>query len=280
MKLTPIPLLRNLATLAESPCWHPGEGALYFTDIPAGKIWRFDPASSRAEIFHEGEITGGLTLQENGDWLLFREKDLTWLDSSGGLKKTRPVHLPGAQRFNDVIADPAGRVYAGTIGLDEQLGGLYRFEPDGRHECLFQGTRISNGMAFSPCGRYFYWTCSTRSSIYRFGYDPETGELSGRSLLYQCDSAEGIPDGLTVDSRGNLWSARWGSGRVVTLSPAGEKLAEIDFPESNISSLTWGGADLEDLYVTAAREGGKPGIHDLFVIPQAGSGKLENRSRL
>ncbi len=156
----------------------------------------------------------------------------------------------------------------------------HRFDPDGRHECLFQGTRISNGMAFSPCGRYFYWTCSTSSTIYRFGYDLKTGELSDRFCLYQCDPTEGIPDGLTVDSRGDLWSARWGGGQVVILSPAGERLAQIDFPESNITSLAWGGRDLEDLYVTAARQGGQPGIHDLFILPQTGTGKQENRSRL
>jgi D-xylonolactonase len=280
MNFRPIPLLRNLASLAEGPFWHPGEQALYFTDIPAGRIWRYDPAEGKPHLFHEGEIVGGFTLQENGDWLLFRKHDLAWLDAGGRLKSTLPVHLPGSERFNDVIADAAGRVYAGTIGVEHPSGGLYRFALDGSYSCLFRGTRISNGMSFSPCGRYFYWTCTTTRVIYRFEHAPETGALSNRKCFYSCEAEEGLPDGLTIDRNGNLWSARWGTGLVVLLSAEGEKRAQIEFPETNITSLAWGGSDLRDLYVTAAREEGTPGLHDLFLLPQAGQGSPENRSRL
>jgi D-xylono/L-arabinono-1,4-lactonase len=280
VKFSPVSLLRHTASLAEGPCWHPEEQALYFTDIPAGRIWRFDPASSEAQIFHEGEITGGLTFQPDDGWVLFRKNDLAWLDAQGRLKATRKVELPGAERFNDVIADPIGRVYAGTIGIDRQTGGLYRFDLEGGCQRLFQGTGISNGMAFSNCGHYFYWTCTTSRVIYRFDYTPETGGLSHRFCLHECKPNEGLPDGLTVDAQGNLWSARWGAGLIVILSPEGEKVEQIEFPESNISSMTWGGAELRDLYVTSARIDGKPGVHDLFVVRNAGQGEPENRSRL
>ena len=225
-------------------------------------------------------MIGGMTLQQDGGWLLFRESDVAYLDSEGTCQKSRPVRLSGAKRFNDVRADPRGRVYAGTIGDNEESGGLYCFEPDGSHRCVFRGTGISNGMAFSPCGQFFYWTCSTTRAIHRFRYAPETGELTERFCLYPCEATEGIPDGLTIDLNGNLWSARWGTGLVVLISPLGEKLAQIEFSESNITSLVWGGLGLEDLYVTAARQDGKPGVHDLFVVPRAGVGKRENQSRL
>ncbi len=281
MRPDPVSLLRHTAALAECPCWHPEEQVLYFTDIPAGRIWRFDPKSGQAVLFHEGEITGGLTLQRDGSWMLFRVKDVARLNARGELEETWPVLLPGAKRFNDVIADPAGRVFAGTIGVDNQSGGLYRLDTNGDYRCLFQGTRIANGMAFSRCGAYFYWTCSTTGVIYRFNYSQETGELSQRHCFYRCEPEEGTPDGLTIDLEGNLWSARWGTGRVIVLSPKGEKLEQIEFPESNVSSLTWGGAGLRDLYVTSARsEGGSPGEHDLFVLPNAGPGAAESRSCL
>jgi D-xylonolactonase len=280
VKYSPVSLLRNLASLAESPVWHPAEGRLYFIDIPAGRIWRFDPSSGQAQVFHEGETIGGMTRQQGGGWLLFRKNDLAWVDANGKFERSRPIRLPETQRFNDVLADPAGRVYAGTIGHGEESGGLYGFERDGSFRCFFRGTRISNGMAFSPCERFLYWTCSTTRTIQRFRHAPETGALTERFCIYQCEPGEGIPDGLTVDLAGNLWSARWGTGLVVLLSPRGEKLAQIEFPESNITSLTWGGANLEDLYVTAARQDGKPGVHDLFVVPQAGVGKADGCSGL
>jgi sugar lactone lactonase YvrE len=280
VNLSPVSLLRDSTLLAESPCWHPEERALYFTDIPGGKIWRFDSASQQTRLFYEGEITGGLVPRQDGGWLLFQQKGLTWLDAHGKSRKTRPINVPGMLRFNDVIADVSGRVYAGTIGHDSSSGGLYRFELDGRCQCLFQGTKISNGMAFSPGDCCFYWTCTTTRTIYRFDYTAKDGALFNRQILYICPSNEGLPDGLTVDAEGNLWSARWGTGCVVILSPQGKKWDQVDFPESNITSLTWGGPDLQDLYVTAARGEGRPGIHALFVIPGAGKGRAENRTLL
>ena len=280
MKYSPISLLRGTTCLSEGPCWRPDELALYWTDIDTGKIWRFDPASARAEVFHTGNKTGGMTLQHDGSWLLFREDDVAWVDAKGHLKACQPIIFPEAQRFNDVIADPAGRIFAGTIGTDNNLGGLYRFEPNGDYQRLFRGTHISNGMAFSPCGNFLYWTCTTSRAIYRFDYSLKSGRLSERTCIYECPPEEQLPDGLTVDLLGNLWSARWGSGLVVIISPAGKKLGQIEFPEACITSLAWGGEELGDLYVTAARAYGNPGTHDLFVVPSAGRGKAENRSSL
>jgi sugar lactone lactonase YvrE len=280
MRPTPISLIQGTASLAEGPWWHSQEQALYFIDIPAGRIWRFDPVTAVASLFHEGAVTGGMTLQDDGSWLLFREKDVAQVDSRGKLRACRSFHLPGAHRFNDVIADPHGRVFAGTIGVDDQSGGLYRFELDGTCSQLLQGTGCANGMAFSPNQDFFYWTCSTTRTISRFAYAAETGDLSDRRLLYRSAPGTGLPDGLTVDREGNLWSPHWGGRCLVILSPGGEKLGQIDFPETNITSVAWGGRDLTDLYVTAARQDGEPGLHDLFVVPQAGQGMAQANSRL
>lgn len=280
MKFSPVSLLRFRATLAEGPCWHPEEQALYFTDIPAGRIWRFDSKSQQADIFYEGFITGGFTLQAAGGWVLFQEKGLTWLDAQGKVKRSLPVNLSGTTRFNDVIADPSGHVYAGTVGETSTSGGLYRFGPEGRYERLFQGTQIANGMAFSPCGQHLYWTCTTSRIIYRFDYDPISGGLSNRVPFHRCPPENGLPDGLVSDQEGKLWSARWGAGLVVILSAEGNEIGQIRLSESNITSLSWGGAKLQDLYITAARGEGLPGVHDLFVIPDAGQGLAENRSLL
>ncbi|AHF92771.1 gluconolaconase [Opitutaceae bacterium TAV5] len=288
MTRVPISLLRGHARLAEGPWWHEEEGSLYFTDIPAGRLWTFDPSTGQAKIFCETESDadgervpiGGFTLQEDGSWLLFRKDDVARVDAAGRLIAIWPVRLDGARRFNDVIADPAGRVYAGTIGETPESGGLYRFDRNGAVICICRGTGCANGLAFSPDGTRLYWTCTTTRTIYRFDYCRETGSLTNRVPFYVCAADEGWPDGLTIDVSGNLWSARWGTGKLFVISPGGKEVERFHFPETNITSAAWGGTGLADLYVTAARENGQPGEHDLFVIPQAGSGLPGYRSSL
>jgi D-xylonolactonase len=156
------------------------------------------------------------------------------------------------KRFNDVIADPEGRVYAGTIGRTDESGGLYRIELDGSVSCLWKGTGCANGMAFSGDLRRFYWTCSTSRKLYVYDYERRTGALENRRLLYSAPADEGIPDGLAIDENDELWSARWDGSAVLRLSPDGRLLERIELPVPMVSSVTFGGPDRDTLYVTTA----------------------------
>lgn len=283
----PLSLMQGQTNLSEGPYWNADDRSLYFSDIHAGRLWRFTPesrspaAGGRLEIFFEGDQpVGGFTRQQDGSWLLFRESDVLSVDARGQAGVSRPLRFAGARRCNDVVADNFGNVYVGTIGETPETGGLYRLGTDGGLSLVCLGTACSNGLAFSPAGDAMYWTDTTARTIYRFERNPESGTLGTRTVLYVCPEGEGIPDGLCTDAHGRLWSARWGGNCIVVISAEGQKLFSIPLEEANITSLNWGGEQLRDLYITTGRRDSKPGLHDLFVIENAGEGVAEFPSAL
>ena len=268
-------------TLGENPLWDEREGCLYWTDIDGGTLHRY--RNDRHEVIYEGEKVGGFTLQEDGSLLLFRVVDIARLPvADGGVGEVETlvkVEEEGLERFNDVIATPAGDVFAGTIGRGETTGGVYRVYLDGVLEKLWDGTHISNGMGFSPELEFFYWTDSTARCIYRFTYDETTQKLTGRELIYEATEAEGTPDGLAVAEDGTFFSARYGGGAVVHHAADGRVLSKISVNAENVTSAAFGGADLETLFVTtAAGDGAGAGA---VLEHRAGiGGRREFRSRV
>lgn len=119
----------------EGPVWHPLEKRLYWTDIETGRMFRYDPASGNHEQFYSGPRVGGFTVQPDGSLLLFRDKGNIALWRNGEIVKTIVEELPEehAGRFNDVRADPQGRVFCGTLtNAAPNTGRLYRLDTDGR----------------------------------------------------------------------------------------------------------------------------------------------------
>ncbi|NJN05404.1 MAG: SMP-30/gluconolactonase/LRE family protein [Rhodobacteraceae bacterium] len=281
----PVPpkLLHNAhCGLGENPLWDPAEACLYWTDIHGGKVHQLNPATGGHRIVYDDELVGGFTLQSNGDLLLFRTADVALLKPGGCVEVVARFRDEGMERFNDVIADPLGRVFAGTIGSSEQSGGLYRMDHDGRMTLLFRGTGCSNGMGFSPDRRTFYWTCSTTRRIHSFDYAQESGVLGNRRVLYECVADEGIPDGMTVDSSGHIWSARWDGSALIHHDPSGRVIESIPLPVTKVSSACFGGKEMDRLYVTTA--GGKEGTDTedgaIFELVTGARGPAEFRSRI
>jgi D-xylono/L-arabinono-1,4-lactonase len=268
--------------LAENPLWDAERHCVYWADIPAGKIYRLDVASKKCEVIYAGAPVGGFTIQENGELLLFRVDDIALLKSSGETKSLQPFQDQGSSRFNDVIADPEGRVFAGTIGKTKQSGGLFCLQPDGATQKLFDGTGCSNGMGFSPDLKSFYWTCSTTRRIFQFDYERSSGALTNRRLFYETNGDEGIPDGLAIDIEGCVWSARWGGSSIRRHAKDGKVLETFAFPARNITSLCFGGPDLDELFVTSAKEPGENSVvaGALFHLIVPVRGMKEFRSKL
>lgn len=239
----------------ENPLWHPGENRLYWVDIPNGRLFRYDPPSNESELVLEDETIGGFTIQFDGSLLLFMGEGKVKQWREGQLHTVMEM-IPGEEgnRFNDVIADPQGRVFAGTMH-DENFGDgrLYRFDVDGSYRAVLSHIGLSNGMGFSPDLSTFYYVDSTpANTLYEFDYSAETGEITGQRALHQNDIA-GVLDGMAVDAQGNIWIAHWGGACIRHYSPAGQFLARVDFPAAiNVSSVAFAGDGYRDLYVTTA----------------------------
>ena len=208
--------------------------------------------------------------------------DFAVLSKNGTRRVLREGIDDGMLRFNDVIADPEGRVFAGTIGRTDHSGGLFRIDVDGTVTPIWRGTGCANGMGFTPDLERFYWTCSTTQTIFIAAYDRASGALCNRREFYRAPATEGIPDGMAVDSAGSVWTARWGGSALLRLSPHAELVERVPFPVSAVSSAAFGGPDLDVLYVTTA--GGK--VDDdaldgaLYRLPVAVPGTLGFRSRI
>ncbi|MCZ6678285.1 MAG: SMP-30/gluconolactonase/LRE family protein [Candidatus Poribacteria bacterium] len=237
----------------EGPLWHPGEKRLYWADIPRGRLFRYDPATGNHEQFYEGEVIGGFTIQEDGALLLFMAKGAIAIWRDGEMHYIHE-EIPDERetRFNDVIAGPAGRVFCGTMPTKDRLGRLYRLDTDGTLTQLLDDIGVSNGMGFTPDRKQMYYTDSPKLEIYLFDYDQDTGAIANQRVFVQTPENEGIPDGMTVDAEGYVWSARWDGGCLVRYAPDGSEDRRITFPAKKVSSAIFGGEDYTDIYVTTA----------------------------
>jgi D-xylonolactonase len=283
----PEPVADTRCEVGEGPLWHPDERAVYWVDIVAGQLFRFDPAAGGHELVYEspGEAIGGFTLQADGALLLFQSRGAIHRLQSGRVETVVP-EIPEERdgRFNDVIADPEGRVFCGTMPIGDRPGILYRLDRDGSIRPVFEDAGVSNGMGFTPDLRRMYHTNSMKSLISIFDYDRASGELSNRQDFVRTPKEGGIPDGMTVDANGDVWSARWDGSALYKYNPAGEELLRIPFPAKKVSSIAFGGPDLDDAYVTIAggddRANEGPGAGALFRVRLGVRGVPEFRSRI
>ncbi len=239
--------------VGEGPLWHPFEKRVYWTDIPTGRMFRYDPATGKHEEFYQGGQVGGFTIQADGALLLFMERGAVAVWRDGELEDL--IHeIPDERqtRFNDVIADPAGRVFCGTMPAPGRLGRLYRLDLDGSIQVVQENIGISNGMGFTSDRKRMYYTDSRARRIYLFDYDEATGEMSNRRVFVETPEGEGIPDGMTVDAEGCVWSARWDGSALYRYTPQGRVERKIEFPAKKVSSVVFGGDGCTDMYVTTA----------------------------
>ena len=239
----------------ENPLWHPMERKLYWTDIPAGRMFRYDPATGIHEQCYQGRPVGGFTVQSDGSLLLFMDRGTVanWRD--GVLTEVlAEIEDERNSRFNDVIADPRGRVFCGTMSSEERKGSLYRLDLDGSIHRLLTDIQCSNGMAFTPDQKGFYYTDSLAREIYFFDYNIEDGSISNQRVFVRFEEADGFPDGATLDADGHLWTALWSGACVARLDARGRIETKLPQPTRKITSLTFGGDDLTDLYITSAWE--------------------------
>jgi D-xylonolactonase len=250
-----------LCELAEGPLWHPGEEHLYWTDINSRQLWRFTPSSGRTEMVWAGAMkVGGFAFRRGGGFALCTDKGIFTADTAlANWTKLHDIPLAAGERFNDITTDPQGRIFAGTMKRTLSDGALYRIQRGKEPVRVLRNIGISNGMTFSMDERTFYHTDSITRCITAFDYDAATGKISGPRVFYQGIECDGSPDGITLDREGCIWVACWGASQIIRLDPRGIIVERIPIPAKQPSSLIFGGARMNQLFVTTACEG----AHDL-----------------
>jgi L-arabinonolactonase len=241
--------------LGEGPVWDSGERALYLTDVLGLRIWRHDPASGEDTSWETPAPVGSFALRKAGGAVVAMGKGFHLFDFDS--KQARALAEPEAGRdnvqFNDGKADRAGRFLAGTVQTmgPGQAAALYSASANGAVSKLDDGFRITNGPCWSPDGATFYFADSAAKRIFAYDYDTTSGTVANQRTFADTSGIEGIPDGATVDARGNVWSAQCDGGVVVCYDPSGKVLRTVEFPTAFVSSVMFGGVDLERLYVTS-----------------------------
>jgi D-xylonolactonase len=249
---TPKLVLDCRASVGEGPLWHSQTKRLYLTDIEGRSIIWYDPKTGEHDHIPRKNRVGGFTFERDGSMVLFEEQQVIHRDPKGKERVLMEIKEGNRERFNDVKADPEGRVFVGTMGIEKQDGALIRVDPGGKYAILMKGVGIGNGPAFSKDYKRFYFADSLLQKIYVFDYDRKTGNVSNRRVFSDVPKEEGLPDGATVDSEDHIWWARWGGFELVRYRPDGSIERRIKFPSRQVSSLTFGGDDMTDMFVTSA----------------------------
>ena len=167
-----------------------------------------------------------------------------------------PEAAQPARRFNDGCCDAQGRFWVGAMSSikREPTGVLYCIEADGGCRKVLTGVTIPNGVCWSPDGQTMYFADTQAGGIYAFDYDLENGTVANRCLFASTDGRSGKPDGATVDSEGFLWSAEYDGWCVTRYTPDGRVDRHISVPVQRPTSCTFGGPNLDVLFVTTASQ--------------------------
>lgn len=273
-------LVEDAGKSAQNLWFDDRDNSLWWTDVEGGTIYRLNLKTRIQSAIYEGPGVGAFIPQEDHTWLLFREKDIALLDFERHAQVVpliENVRVDG-DRFNEAIADSAGRVLVGTIRKGRPNGaGVYRLDRSGSLGKVLGGTGFSGGMGWNAKGDALYWTCGTTKTICRCKYDVGRGALSNRQVFHECMPDEGTPAGLAVDAEGTIWSARREAGVILKIGENRRLMGQVTFPAQHVTSLAFGGADHRTVFVTAIVEEGKSKI---FTLQSPVAGAVIGRARV
>lgn len=256
--------------LGEGPVWSVAEQALYWVDILGPSLQRWQPESGKVDGWLMPSYIGSFALREKGGLVVALRDGLYTFDR--GSQQLENLCRPEAElntRFNDGKCDRHGRFWAGTMAFEEghYIGALYRLDRDGTCHQMRSNVSCSNGLGWSLDNRTMYYTDSPTQNIFAYDFDPETGTIRNERVFASDEDC--IPDGLTVDAEGYVWGAKWDGWKVVRYAPDGSVDREINLPVQRPTSCTFGGPDMNLLYITSAKIGLSP--NELAEQPLAGN---------
>ena len=245
------------AELGEGPVWVERDEALWFTDIKRHQVHRYTPTSGEQRSWDAPEQVGFVLPREGGGFIAGLQSGLHHFDEVSGRFELIQLVEPDrpANRLNDGVVDPAGRLWFGTMdnGESGKTGSFYCFDRGRLTHSGISGIAITNGPAISPDGRILYWVDTVGGGIFACDMG-EDGTLGPSRDFVSIAGDEGHPDGPTIDSEGCVWISLYAGWEARRYSPAGELVERVRFPVANITKVAFGGPDLRTAYATTARQ--------------------------
>jgi sugar lactone lactonase YvrE len=235
--------------------WHVGERALYWIDALKPAIHRLD---------REGEITtwplpcpiGSFVFRRGGGLIGALRDGFHSIDLERGTTEliVHPERERSGNLLNDGKCDRRGRYWCGSrdVNLTHPTGALYRLDADRSCHRMDDGFIVSNGIAFSPDDRVMYFADSRAATVYAYDFDVDAGTIGNRRVFVTTREIGGRPDGATVDREGYYWCALVHGGAIGRFDPRGRLERRIELPVRQPTMCTFGGDDLDILYVTSS----------------------------
>ena len=257
--------------LGEGPLWSARRDAVLWVDILGRRVRELSLATGAVAVWEMREPVGWLIERAGRDDFIagfasgFVELSLDPLEVRAIVD---PEPGRDDHRMNDAKADPAGRIFAGTMpfSCEGETGAFYRLDPDRRCTRVDGPYTIPNGPAIMPDGAAMFHTDTARATIFRLAINDD-GTLGARVPHIVFPDAWGAPDGMTLDADGGLWVAHWGTGQISRFDPAGRRERSIALPASQITSMTFASAALDRMFVTSAADGvDEPDAGALFEV--------------
>lgn len=264
----------TLNSLGEGAFWDAKTNRLFYIDINGKKLFVLEPDSGNKET-HELPSMPGTVVVSGDDEVLLALEDGIYRYSLSDRKLTFLVCPPqndSTQRFNDGKCDPAGRFWVGTMSLqgDKESSHLFCMENDTSIAVKLDGVTISNGIVWSSEGNHMYYIDTPTRKVMEFKYEQATGKISKPRVAVSVHDSLGAPDGMAIDANDNLWICMWGGSAVCCFDPeTGMLIERVMVPAKNVTSCTFAGPDLKELYITTARAGTPD--ETLKQFPNAGS---------
>ncbi|XP_033223874.1 regucalcin-like [Belonocnema kinseyi] len=260
--------------LTEGPHWDPITQKLFFVDIWANKICSYNPQDTKVYCAYIAngpvgvvvpvEDTPNTFVVGSGVDILLVTWDGECDTNSPPIRKIATAEkFRPETRFNDGKADSSGRFWAGTI---TEINGepqpneaaFYSLDKDLVLRTQIKPVTISNGLAWNSDDDTLYYIDTPTRQIAAFDYNKFDGTISNKRIVFDVvqNNLPGVPDGMTIDSDGNLWIALFGGSQVIQVDPkSGKLLRSIPMPAKRITSVTFGDFSLDTLYVTTAGYG-------------------------
>lgn len=254
------PLCNHRSMLGEGPVWDAANNTILWVDIMGCAIHQLDRNNNAFHSIATPSMIGSFALCNDGNIVAALQEGFVFINRNTGEISAigdPEKHLPG-NRFNDGKTDPAGRFWAGSMSLTGETGtgNLYMLDGNLNIHKKINKVSISNGLCWSQDLRYFYYIDTPTMEVVRYDYDNSNGEISNKTTVISIPGKEGYPDGMTMDNEGMLWIAHWEGWQVARWNPfTGEKIDAIHLPVSLVTSICFGGENMDEMYITSARVG-------------------------